>query len=218
MAICSSSFLSPLTNRRTDEYGGGSRARARFPLEVFEACRAAWPTASRCPCASRRRTGCRAASRATTPSVSRRCSRPHGATSSTSRPVRSGLIDAGVRPELPDAVRGPDRQEVGDSDDRGRGDLQLRGREHDHPRRPCRSLRPWTTAPLRPVSGRSTQLQHRTIACRGSLPIAPAAADPTTGRATSCVLPHACSGSGPRQIRRWRPGDAIEPVASAGTA
>jgi anthraniloyl-CoA monooxygenase len=38
-----SSFLSPLTNRRTDEYGGDLLARARFPLEVFDACRAAWP-------------------------------------------------------------------------------------------------------------------------------------------------------------------------------
>ena len=39
-----SSFLSPLTNRRRDAYGGDLEARARFPLEVFAACRAAWPT------------------------------------------------------------------------------------------------------------------------------------------------------------------------------
>ncbi len=38
-----SSFLSPLTNRRGDEYGGTLENRARFPLEVFEACRAVWP-------------------------------------------------------------------------------------------------------------------------------------------------------------------------------
>ncbi|HYM58642.1 MAG TPA: bifunctional salicylyl-CoA 5-hydroxylase/oxidoreductase [Solirubrobacteraceae bacterium] len=38
-----SSFLSPLTNRRTDEYGGDLASRARFPLEVLDACRAAWP-------------------------------------------------------------------------------------------------------------------------------------------------------------------------------
>jgi anthraniloyl-CoA monooxygenase len=38
-----SSFLSPLTNRRTDEYGGNLAARAKFPLEVVAACRAAWP-------------------------------------------------------------------------------------------------------------------------------------------------------------------------------
>lgn len=38
-----SSFLSPLTNRRTDAYGGSHENRARFPLEVFRAIRAAWP-------------------------------------------------------------------------------------------------------------------------------------------------------------------------------
>jgi anthraniloyl-CoA monooxygenase len=37
------SFLSPLTNVRTDAYGGSSEARMRYPLEVFEAIRAAWP-------------------------------------------------------------------------------------------------------------------------------------------------------------------------------
>ena len=38
-----SSFLSPLTNRRDDEYGGSHENRARYPLEVFRAVRAAWP-------------------------------------------------------------------------------------------------------------------------------------------------------------------------------
>ena len=38
-----SSFLSPLSNRRTDEYGGALENRMRFPLEVFDAVRAAWP-------------------------------------------------------------------------------------------------------------------------------------------------------------------------------
>jgi anthraniloyl-CoA monooxygenase len=38
-----SSFLSPLTNARTDEYGGSLENRARYPLEVFDACRAVWP-------------------------------------------------------------------------------------------------------------------------------------------------------------------------------
>ncbi len=37
------SFISPLTNRRTDEHGGELENRLRFPLEVFKAMRAAWP-------------------------------------------------------------------------------------------------------------------------------------------------------------------------------
>ncbi|WP_411088934.1 bifunctional salicylyl-CoA 5-hydroxylase/oxidoreductase [Streptomyces sp. 061-3] len=38
-----SGFLSPLTNHRTDIYGGPLANRLRFPLEVFEAVRARWP-------------------------------------------------------------------------------------------------------------------------------------------------------------------------------
>ena len=38
-----SAFISPLTNRRTDEYGGVLENRLRYPLEVFRAMRAAWP-------------------------------------------------------------------------------------------------------------------------------------------------------------------------------
>ena len=38
-----SSFISPLTNRRQDEYGGSLENRCRYPLEVFAAIRAVWP-------------------------------------------------------------------------------------------------------------------------------------------------------------------------------
>ncbi|NDL59367.1 bifunctional salicylyl-CoA 5-hydroxylase/oxidoreductase [Phytoactinopolyspora mesophila] len=38
-----SSFLSPLTNHRGDEYGGSLDARLRYPLEVFDAVRDVWP-------------------------------------------------------------------------------------------------------------------------------------------------------------------------------
>jgi anthraniloyl-CoA monooxygenase len=37
------SFLSPLTNRRADDYGGSLDNRCRYPLEVLRALRAAWP-------------------------------------------------------------------------------------------------------------------------------------------------------------------------------
>ena len=36
-------FLSPISNRRTDEYGGAFENRIRFALETIEAVRAAWP-------------------------------------------------------------------------------------------------------------------------------------------------------------------------------
>jgi anthraniloyl-CoA monooxygenase len=38
-----SSFITPLTNKRTDRYGGSIENRMRFPLEVFRAVRASWP-------------------------------------------------------------------------------------------------------------------------------------------------------------------------------
>ena len=37
------SFISPLTNVRTDQYGGSLAKRMRYPLEVFDAVRAVWP-------------------------------------------------------------------------------------------------------------------------------------------------------------------------------
>lgn len=40
-----SAFISPLTNRREDAYGGSLANRLRFPLEVFAAMRAVWPAA-----------------------------------------------------------------------------------------------------------------------------------------------------------------------------
>jgi len=38
-----SSFITPLTNKRTDEYGGSLEKRLRFPLELFSTMRRAWP-------------------------------------------------------------------------------------------------------------------------------------------------------------------------------
>ena len=38
-----SAFITPLSNKRTDEYGGSLENRLRFPIEVFHAVRAVWP-------------------------------------------------------------------------------------------------------------------------------------------------------------------------------
>ncbi|MBL4740163.1 MAG: bifunctional salicylyl-CoA 5-hydroxylase/oxidoreductase [Sneathiella sp.] len=38
-----SSFITPLTNNRTDEYGGSRENRLRYPLEIFAAVREVWP-------------------------------------------------------------------------------------------------------------------------------------------------------------------------------
>jgi anthraniloyl-CoA monooxygenase len=39
-----SGFISPLSNQRTDAYGGSLENRMRFPLEMFDTVRAYWPT------------------------------------------------------------------------------------------------------------------------------------------------------------------------------
>ena len=56
-------FLSPLSNKRTDEYGGSLENRMRFAIEMYEAVRAVWPEQSRSACASPPPTGSRAAGR-----------------------------------------------------------------------------------------------------------------------------------------------------------
>ncbi len=38
-----SAFITPLTNKRTDDYGGSLENRMRFPLEIFHAVRKVWP-------------------------------------------------------------------------------------------------------------------------------------------------------------------------------
>ncbi|HEU0240727.1 MAG TPA: bifunctional salicylyl-CoA 5-hydroxylase/oxidoreductase [Micromonosporaceae bacterium] len=43
-----SSYLSPLTNRRDDDYGGSLTNRLRYPVEVFDAIRAVWPVDRPC--------------------------------------------------------------------------------------------------------------------------------------------------------------------------
>ena len=50
-------FLSPLSNTRTDEYGGSFENRIRLCLEIVDAVREVWPEGRRCSCASRRPTG-----------------------------------------------------------------------------------------------------------------------------------------------------------------
>ena len=146
-----SAFLSPVTNRRTDDYGGDVTGRLRFPLEVFAAVREVWP-----------------ADRPMTVRISatdwvrgRGHPRGHpgggtrvrgGGGSSHRRLHRSGHARraAGVRAVLPDAVRRRDPQQPAHPDDRGRRDLLGRRREHDRALRTRRSLCPGPGPPLRP--------------------------------------------------------------------
>ena len=92
-----SGFITPLSNRRTDEYGGSLENRLRFPLEVFRAMRDGLAARTgRCRCASRPPTGWRGGSTGATPWRSRSAFHQAGAdiihvsagqTSAEARPV-----------------------------------------------------------------------------------------------------------------------------------
>ena len=147
-----SGFLSPVTNRRTDEYGGDVEGRLRWPLEVFAAMRAVWP-----------------AERPMTVRISATDWVDDGQTLEDSVRVAQAFADggrgrdrrlhraghlrgaSGVRPVVPDAVRRRDPQPHRRADDRGRRDLVVRRRELDPDGRPRRPVRARPRAPLRPV-------------------------------------------------------------------
>jgi len=65
-------FLSPISNKRTDEYGGKLENRMRFPLETFAAMRAAWPDDKPMACGFPSPTGSRAGGMSINPWCSRR--------------------------------------------------------------------------------------------------------------------------------------------------
>jgi anthraniloyl-CoA monooxygenase len=83
-----SSFLSPLTNRRDDEYGGDLAHRARFPLRVFSAMRAEWQAHLPMSVRISAHDWSEAATPSTMPSRSRGCFVPLELTSSLFRRAR----------------------------------------------------------------------------------------------------------------------------------
>ena len=138
------SFISPLTNQRTDEYGGSLENRMRFPLEVFRAMRKAWPDEK--PMSVR---------------ISATDWEEGGLTGDDAVAVARAFAEAGVRPDrrvdrpdhagrradlrphVPDAVLRPDPQ-------RGRHRHHVRRRDHHAPIRSTPSWRP-----AAPISSRS---------------------------------------------------------------
>jgi anthraniloyl-CoA monooxygenase len=137
-----SSFISPLTNRRSDEYGGSLEKRCRYPLEVFKAMREAWPADK--PMSVRisahdwapggTTPGRRNAGGQTVPGRRRR-HHPR-----LLRPGGQGRA-AGVWPHVPGTLLRPDPQRTGCADRRRGQHLRGRPRQHHHRRRSRRPLR-----------------------------------------------------------------------------
>ena len=128
------SFISPLTNRRTDAYGGSLANRMRYPLEVVSRCAPQWPAGQAAVgqdlggrlgagrhggarCGGGRADGGRRRSR-----HRRRVGGPDGPRG-----------EAGLRPPVSDAIQRPDPPRGAGADDDG-GKYLVAGRRQHHPR------------------------------------------------------------------------------------
>ena len=135
-------FISPLTNRRDDEYGGDLAGRCRYPLEVFAAIRAVWPEDKPI---SVRISAHDWADGGITPDDAVAIGRLFKAAGADMMDCSSGpgraRRQAGLRTHVPDAVRRPDPQRGGHRHHRRGRDLRGRPREQHHRRRPRRPLR-----------------------------------------------------------------------------
>ena len=146
-----SAFICPLTNLRTDEYGGSLENRCRYPLEVFTALRAAWPTERPM---SVRISAHDWAPGGNTPDDAVAIARLFKAAGCDVIDVSSGQTtragQAGLRPHVPDPVRRP-RAQRGRHPHHGGGSYsRSRPRQQHHRRRPRRPLRRGPPAPGRP--------------------------------------------------------------------
>ena len=138
-----SGFLSPLTNRRTDAYGGSLENRLRFPLEVFDAVRAVWPEDRPMTV----RISATDWADGGTTRRGRRRDRPRLRRARRRRDRRLDRPGRGrrtprVRALVPDAVRRPDPQRHRRPGHRGRRDLLLGRRQLPAPGGPRGPVRP----------------------------------------------------------------------------
>ena len=215
-----SSFITPLTNKRTDDYGGSLENRLRFPLEVFrgDARSLARGQADVGPHLGQRLDG-RSGHHA------RRCGRDRprllGGGRGSDRRLRRpdlGRLPAHLRPYVPDPLRRPGPQRGPGHHHGGRQHLRARSCQLDPRRRPRRSGRARPSASDRPELDSARRRRSRTIAASPSRPRISAAwpSSPATwrakrssrheiGRDATRSSPAAAPGSAPPSPKRWRP-------------
>ena len=146
-----SSFICPLTNQRTDDYGGAMENRCRYPLEVFAAMRAAWP--------ADRPMSVRISAHDWAPGGNTRRRRGGDGTPVQGRGLRPDRRvfrpdhargQTGLRPHVPDPVCRPHPQRGGHRHHGRRRHQRGRSRQQHHRRRPRRPVRRRPPAPGRP--------------------------------------------------------------------
>ena len=151
-------FLSPLTNQRTDEYGGELANRLRFPLEVLTAVRAEWPAERPL---SVRLSASDWAEDGLTEADLLAIARALKASGADLLDISIGpdraVAAARVRAHVADAILGPGAQRRRHPDHRRRQHLRGRSRQRHHRRWSRRSVRDRAAAPglaLLDVAGR----------------------------------------------------------------
>ena len=158
-----SSFISPASNRRTDEYGGSLENRMRFPLEVFRAVRAAWPKHK--PISTRISSLDWVEGGTTIEDAIEIARMLHEAGNDILAVSTGGVSSAqppSRRPQLPGDVQRPHPQRAPHPDHVGRRHRQPRRHQHHRRRRPRRHVRArraaiWRT-PISPATPRPTRI------------------------------------------------------------
>ena len=160
-----SSFISPLSNQRTDRFGGSLEGRLRYPLEVFDAVRAVWPSHKPMSVRISASDWCEGGIDADDAVAIARAFAEHGADAidvSTGQVVSDGT--AGLRALVPDAVRRSHPQRGGHRHHRRRRDLLVRRRQLPGARGSRGHVRTRPRAPLRPAvdaaRGRGPELRR----------------------------------------------------------
>ena len=212
-----SSFLSPLTNQRTDEYGGSHENNARYPLEVFRAIREVWPAdkpiSVRLSCHDWTEGGNTPADAA----IYAKMFKDAGADlidCSSGPGVEGGK--AGLRAAVPDAVLRQAPQRGRHRDRRGRRNLGSRSRQFDHRRRPRRSVRDRAAASRRHCLDVARSRQDRreidrlaeAISLRPSCNTKPTSLAPPPGRGRAERLHRRDGPDAQRSARRSLPAPA----------
>ena len=137
-----SSFISPASNKRTDEYGGSLANRMRFPLEVFKAVRAAWPKDK--PISTRISSVDWVAGGTTIEDAIEIARMLHEAGNDILAVSSGGVVEraaAGRRPHLSGELERPHPQRASYPDHLGRRHRQPRRHQHHRRRRPRRYVR-----------------------------------------------------------------------------
>ena len=181
-ATCCTSFCSPLSNRRTDDYGGSLENRMRFPLAVARAVRDALARAtSRCSCASRPPTGRKAAGTSSSRSRSASALKALGVDlvdcssgGNVARPEDRRSARA-TRCRSPQAVR----REARHSHRRGRAHHRARAGRADRAHRPGRRRRASRARCCATRTGRATPRRRSASRCRGRTSTSAATSGPS---------------------------------------